>query len=287
MFVSQANKLLGASCQLYRNTKSNETITCTVGYALSVVLRTQIQDVAPTAYFIPARVMQQIIRRRPFGPTQEQARSASRAGITPSILRWLHGTVAYEASATDQNKLGVVGFLNECPRQEDLTSITITHDTFAADATPTVIQVNGGGYDPDKPPRGFERQRPVRRDHGVPDPAHLPSAGHLGDPFLPFLGYLVREPNIPQIIGMPYGMEQVPPLGYAMAVCNLFAQLGVRGASVLFTSGINGVRRRWELRPVRPRIPCILYVWCFIAATQAQVQVAHQTTMFFRRPLGH
>ena len=117
-----------------------------------------------------------------------------------------------------------------------------------------------------------------------PTPLTFHSAGHLGDPFLTFLGYLAREPNIPQIIGMSYGMEQVPPPGYAMAVCNLFAQLGVRGASVLVASGINGVRRRWELRPVRPRIPCILYVWRFIAATQTQVQVAHKTTMFFAGP---
>ena len=77
VLVSQANQLLGASRQLYRNTKTNETITRTFSYALSVVRRTQIQDVAPITYFVSVQVMQQAPRRRPFRPAPEQAEAAS------------------------------------------------------------------------------------------------------------------------------------------------------------------------------------------------------------------
>ena len=62
VLVSQANEL-GTSYRLYRNTKTNEAIIHTVGYALPVVLHSQIQDIAPTTYFISAQVMQQTPRR--------------------------------------------------------------------------------------------------------------------------------------------------------------------------------------------------------------------------------
>jgi len=51
--VSRANKLLGASCQLYRDrhVRTNDTTVRTVGYALPMVLNTRVQTVMPTTYF--------------------------------------------------------------------------------------------------------------------------------------------------------------------------------------------------------------------------------------------
>jgi tripeptidyl-peptidase-1 len=54
--MSQANQLLGASYQLYRNAKTNDTIIHTVGYALPAVLHAHIQAIAPTTYFTSTRV---------------------------------------------------------------------------------------------------------------------------------------------------------------------------------------------------------------------------------------
>src|SRR6266702_1753819 len=49
VLVSQANKLLGASYQLYRRAETNDTaILRTVGYALPTVLHAHVQTVAPT-----------------------------------------------------------------------------------------------------------------------------------------------------------------------------------------------------------------------------------------------
>jgi len=48
--------------------------------------------------------------------------------------------------------------------------------------------------------------------------------------------------STPQVISTSYGDdEQTVPLDYATSVCNLFAQLGARGSSILFSSGDDGV----------------------------------------------
>src|SRR6266404_1900506 len=50
--------------------------------------------------------------------------------------------------------------------------------------------------------------------------------------------------DIPQTISAPFGAdEHDTPLEYAETACRLFADLGVRGISVLFASGDDGVRK--------------------------------------------
>ena len=244
VLVSRANQLLGASYELYRNTKTNETITRTVGYALPAVLHAQIEDVSPTTYFVSTWVTQQTPRRRSFRPAQEQARSVSRIGITPSILRWLYGTETYVAAANGRNRLGVVGFSNQYPSQGDLNTFTTNHAAFAAGARFSVLSVGGGGYDPNNPSGPVNTNTQYSVAMGYPTPVIFYSIGSLGDPFTLFLGYLLHAPDsdIPQTISITYSNreENVPP-GYAIALCNAFAQLGLRGISVLVGSGVDGV----------------------------------------------
>ena len=66
--VSQASQLLGASYQLYRNIRTNETIIRTVGYALPEVLHAHVQTVMPTTSFSSMEMTVQIPHRRSFGP---------------------------------------------------------------------------------------------------------------------------------------------------------------------------------------------------------------------------
>jgi tripeptidyl-peptidase-1 len=52
----------------------------------------------------------------------------------------------------------------------------------------------------------------------------------------------MNQTAIPQTITTSYGDdEQTVPLDYAKSVCNMFAQLGTMGISVLFASGDWGV----------------------------------------------
>lgn len=56
------------------------------------------------------------------------------------------------------------------------------------------------------------------------------------------MNFVLAQSSIPQTFTTSYGDdEQTVPFDYATQVCNLFAQLGARGASIMFSSGDDGV----------------------------------------------
>ena len=62
------------------------------------------------------------------------------------------------------------------------------------------------------------------------------------DSFINWLYYVLSRTNVPQTITISYGwVENITPPDHAIYVCNLLAELGVRGASVLVASGDDGV----------------------------------------------
>jgi len=272
--VSQANDLLGASYQLYRHTGTNETVTIlrTVGYALPAALHAHVQAVVPTTYFNSPRMLQQTPRKRSRGETAVTKNATSGKLVTvlsrrnnddddddddevdPPFLRWLYKTAAYVPAATDNNMLGVVGYDDSYPNQADLKTFMNEFSDSAEAAIYKVAQVNGGGNDPSDP--GDEATVNIQYTTAMAHPTPLTfysTGGHLaiwknepapGDGFLEWLNYILNEQKIPQTISIPYGNEELYlPLEYATTLCDLFAQLGSRGVSVLFSSGDDGVGR--------------------------------------------
>ena len=68
-------------------------------------------------------------------------------------------------------------------------------------------------------------------------------ADNTNEPYLDFLLGLTKLPNskIPNSISLSYGEnEQEIPISYATQVCQLLAQLGARGKSIIFSSGDAG-----------------------------------------------
>ena len=75
-------------------------------------------------------------------------------------------------------------------------------------------------------------------------PLFFYSAGAFIHPFLGSLEYLIGQPTLPQTISIPYSVyEHMISREFAEAMCDLFVQLGLRGVSVLVTSGFEGVGR--------------------------------------------
>lgn len=78
----------------------------------------------------------------------------------------------------------------------------------------------------------------------VPDGESPTQEANSNEPFLEWLIALSAMDNsqIPNSISVSYGEnEQEIPLSYATQVCNMFAQLGARGKSILIASGDSGV----------------------------------------------
>ncbi|KAH8997050.1 subtilisin-like protein, partial [Lactarius hatsudake] len=117
------------------------------------------------------------------------------------------------------------------------------------DASFDVVQINGGGYDPNKP--GLEGSLDIQYAEAMAYPTpHIyystdgTPESLTDDPYIRWLDYLLDEDNddIPQTISTSYGgYEHIASLEYATKVCDLFSQLGARGVSVLFASGDYGV----------------------------------------------
>jgi tripeptidyl-peptidase-1 len=109
--VFLANKLLGASYQLYRYAGTNDTpIIRTVGYALPTVLHAHVQTVAPTTFFASPRTHYQAPQRHPVVAVGAPAKVAPRDDevpngdeeVTPEFLRWLYKTSFYDPVAGTQ-----------------------------------------------------------------------------------------------------------------------------------------------------------------------------------------
>ncbi|KAH8995830.1 subtilisin-like protein [Lactarius hatsudake] len=269
VLVSQANEMLGASYQLYRHAKVNDTIIRTVSYALPEVLHAHVQAIAPTTYFASTRTLRQTPRTRSVGATAALAEAeaasgkplpvlSSRAGaVTPSHLRWLYKTFAYVPTAADRNSLGIFGFQKDYPSKTDLTMFMTNFRSDAqlpSLATFTVELVNGGRYDPDNPELEASIDVQYASAMAYPTPIIFYSIGGLerwsadgseplpGDADLESLDYLLKKTAIPQTISISYGTyERDIPREYARALCILFAQLGARGVSVLLPTGDDGV----------------------------------------------
>ncbi|KAH9051099.1 peptidase S8/S53 domain-containing protein [Lactarius vividus] len=254
--VSQANDLLGASYQLYTHTKTNETIVRTLGYSLPAVLHGHVQTVAPTTFFFSSLLTQEQtprkrsdmavvrLRKSPSGNPVTMPLSRRITTVTPAFLRWLYSTFAYVPSAMDRNVIGVTGLRNEYPSPADLTSYMHKYRPEGIDATYTVTLANGGGNDPNNP--GTEANADLQLTEGMTYPTrhifYSIGTASNGEVYLAWLIAILSQQNVPQTITTSYGAnEKLYPMDYASQVCLLFAQLGARGASVLFATGDHGV----------------------------------------------
>ncbi|KAI9435825.1 subtilisin-like protein [Lactarius indigo] len=255
--VPQANDILGASYQLYRHVETNVTVLRTVSYSLPDVLQGHIQTVAPTTYFGPPRAH----RRKPRILSKGEAAAWAKAGsgspvtvlprsdtkfVTPAYLGELYKTTGYVPAAVDQNLIGIGGYAKQYPSPQDLKIFMKTFRTDGENALYSVVDLNGGGYDPDNP--GVEANLDIQFTEAMTFPTlniYYSTGGVPGtaeDPYLKWLEFVLDQTSVPQTITTSYSSNEydVPP-GLAGQLCILFAQLGARGVSVLFSSGDWGV----------------------------------------------
>ena len=117
------------------------------------------------------------------------------------------------------------------------------HASDAADATFTVVQVNGGGYDLSHPhiEANLDIQYAEAMRYPIPHIFYNTGQGLSGteDWFVSWLEYILGQPKIPQTISISYGVdEEVPSREYAMYVCDRSSvRVGSASSSRLATQG--------------------------------------------------
>ncbi len=210
-------------------------------------------------------------------------------------------------AATDRNVLGILGYRNDYPSPADLREFMTACRTDAVDATYAVKLVNGGGYDPSHP--GLEASLDMQYAQAMAYPTrHIfySTGGGMvihdnepdaGDRWLEWLVYVLSDPNIPQTISDSYSdSEKNLPREYATTLCYLYAELGVRGASVIFASGDFGVgggnciasdgSGRVQFIPEFPP-SCMCSVLSLLGSgTPSQAQVAHHISTASQVPMS-
>src|SRR6266702_3577994 len=314
--VTQANKLLGASYQLYRPTGTNDTaILRTIGYALPAVLHAHVETVVPTTTFSSTRTLRQTplmhsVRAIADMVSRELVTTLSSRNtmVTPSDLRWLYKTSGYVPIATNRNKIGVVGFLNEYPSPVDLAMYMTEYRSIAVPATYEVEPINGGEYDPTQPDLEANINMQLSQGMAYPTPHIFYSTGGgttllkynkpaKGDIWLEWLDYMLKQPNVPQTIVNPYSnFERNFPREYTTPLCRMFAQLGLRGASVIVASGNRGVGRgdcvvndgsgRVQFMPEWPSTCMWSVLFLLGRSTPSQAQVAHHIATVSQVPMS-
>ena len=307
--MTQADKLLSASYEVYRHVKTNETIVRTIGYSLPAVLHGHVWTVAPTTHFASQRQRQQSPRKRSSRATEKLAKATSGEavavlshhddGITsPTFLRWLYNTWGYIPAATSRNQLAIVGFLEDYPSQTDLAAFMQKYRFDGADATYFAVLINYGNlkYDPINGNGVGEANLNLQYAQGMayPTPLVFYSVGLAGDGWVDWLKSVIDLPRLPQTISISYGSEeQEYPIDYTTYVCSLFAHLVIRGVSVLASTGNDGVGRdcitsdgTFRFSPNFPATCTCAFVFG-LRVVHKQWYIFLTTATYFRRSLCH
>ncbi|KAL8707248.1 MAG: hypothetical protein Q9220_007691 [cf. Caloplaca sp. 1 TL-2023] len=182
--------------------------------------------------------------------------------ITPQCLRDLYHIGNFRGTAKNGNKIGVCGYLEEYAKFNDFSQFTAEYAPYAAKENFTYVLINGGlatqddtvdddveanldvqyAYPLSYPTPAFYYSTGGRGEL-VPDLDQPTAADNQNEPYLDFLHYILSLPDsaLPTTLTTSYGEdEQSVPEPYTNMTCSLFAQLGARGVSVLFSSGDTG-----------------------------------------------
>ncbi|KIJ54290.1 hypothetical protein M422DRAFT_775435 [Sphaerobolus stellatus SS14] len=265
--VSKAEVMLNAKYQVFRHKVSGDYSARTLSWSLPRKVHSHIDVIEPTTMFGRLRKMKATSFLMPDAPVVENdvnpdnglstlavPPTSCSSIINPSCLRTLYNTINYTPAATDQNSIGIAGYLDEFANDADLQTF-FTHFRPDASGGFTHIQINGGGNDQSQP--GVEANLDIQYTEGMtwPTPNTYYSTGgsppfipddntptNTNEPYLDWLNFIQNQTTLPQTITTSYGDdEQTVPLDYATRVCNGFATLTMRGSTLMFSSGDDGV----------------------------------------------
>lgn len=189
--------------------------------------------------------------------------------VTPLCLRTLYGTVNYRVQSAGKNFMALDDFLGEINNRSDIEIYLQKFRPEAVGAASEFLQISIASgtlqQTPDNVTQleegiGIEGNLDAQTMLGIawPVPLVTYSTGGINpdykqdlatttdtdEPYLVWLQYVLNLPDsaLPSVISTSYGDdEQTVPLSYAGPVCNMLAQLGARGVTLLFAAGDNGV----------------------------------------------
>lgn len=287
--ISQAEKMLDTEFSYYHHDASQTSLIRTLEYSLPREIHPHIHLIQPTTRFGKphAHGKGSPYKRaglpvdQPIVATPEDLTAECGTVMRPDCLRELYGFHDTRAKPDPRNRLGVSGFIDQYARHGDFHHFMQRFSPGASDANFDVVGINGGINLENSPTSSTEASLDIQYAAALAYNTSVtfystggrePSISGTGQPasddpenetFLDQLHYLISLPDneLPSVLTTSYGeIEQSVPPSYARSVCNLFAQLGARGVSVIYSSGDSGVgesclsidRSRTQFQPIFP-----------------------------------
>ncbi|TQN73923.1 Tripeptidyl-peptidase sed4 [Colletotrichum shisoi] len=266
--IATANRVLGASFAYYD--VQGAVKLRTKEYSVPDPMTEHVELVTPTTYFggtkgdpaftnaeLPPMFAPLAGRQAPPGPGATV--NCSKV-FSPPCFELAYNYGAYQADPAAGSRVGFASFLNQSARQDDLTPF-LTRFNLPEQKFTSVL-VNGGQDHQDPAGEVVEanldsqvmaatvKTLPITqyltggKGPLIPNLRTPTPAENQNEPFLEFYQFLMTQENaqIPQVISISYGDdEQTVPIEYATRVCNLIGMMGLRGVSVLGSSGDTGV----------------------------------------------
>lgn len=260
--IGQAERMLETEFFYYHHHESQTTAIRTLGYSVPREIHPHIQLIQPTTRLGRFGPHGTLPLEQPIVASPEDLTADCETVIRPDCLRDLYGLQKISTTPSPFNRLGVSGFLGQYARHSDFYHFVKSFLPDSVDANFTVEPINGGLNDEDSPSPSTEASLDIQysvalaqrtlttyyatggSSRMIADADHPHPEDSGNEPYLEQLHYLLDLPGdeLPAVLTTSYGEpEQTVPPSYAKAVCTLFAQLGARGVSVIFSSGDSGV----------------------------------------------
>ncbi|KAH8890297.1 subtilisin-like protein [Thozetella sp. PMI_491] len=266
--IQKANDLLGANYQYY--TKEGNTKLRTLQYSIPNNLRDSILLITPGIFFGntrrhggASRLTSPIERReeQTESPPKPELDQSCQASITPACLKAMYNVGDYKADPKFGSRVAFGSFLNESAIFSDLflfekynnitrqnfTTVSIANGTLTQD--PSLDSYGEANLDV-QTIIGIAPGLPVTEYSTGGSPPFIPTLGqptpadNSNEPYVPYYRYLLslKDEDLPQVNSVSYGdQEDGVPLNYAQLTCNLAGLLGLRGITIIASSGDGGV----------------------------------------------
>ncbi|KAF8334639.1 peptidase S8/S53 domain-containing protein [Cantharellus anzutake] len=278
--VSKAEAILKTTYMLYSNVYSGKMLLRCASYDLPNEVHPHIDTIQPTNYFGPPGERESdSFRRDGLGRSCTQhcvdplhlasphlamarysvkpVRRRSQPGsVDPQYLMSVYGFMNYTPSS-NRNQIAVVDFLGDRFNLDDMKSFWTKFAPYAMNSTPSIENVNGGSY-PQYPGSGtyegnldfqyvsaltvsmwqnYSWNRPAAEMYCLPQVSNKNRYDVLLSSLL-----AKKDRALPTTISISYADDENSiPIDYATRICQMYAELGVRGVSVLHATGDHGV----------------------------------------------
>jgi tripeptidyl-peptidase I len=267
--VAKAEHMLNTHFYYFHNKNAGIKRIRTLQYSVPRALHGCVQMIQPTTRFGQLRtqmsmVMDSMKAESEYHPSGYNTTFCNTT-VTPACLRGLYQLPEGDSAKPDSwNSLGISGYLEQYAQHAELQRFIDEYAPYAKAANFSVVSISGGLNTQNVPntidsgEANLDMQYAVAISYNtpvtyyttggrgllVPDLDQPSAADNQNEPYLDQLHYLLslEDDKLPKVLTTSYGEdEQGVPEEYSRAVCTLFAQLGSRGTSVIFSSGDTGV----------------------------------------------